>query len=212
MRRAVFAVLPVLFVLPGLAAADDEAELKEIVKWAKPVIGNQCEFPDFESGEQIAGSNQVYRFDYRYSYETEADTPHSYTLYKLHCMTGAYNFGYIYVTRNYFDDLAVISFAEPKLDIAYSDEDTMIELKNPPKIIGYGATNMLINGDFDPETKTITSYNKWRSIGDAWSSGTWAFSEGDFYLKEYSVDPIYNLNAENASEEQPDSDIYRIFP
>ena len=59
-------------------------------------------------------------------------------------------------------------------------------------IVGYTAESTLVNSDYDPGTQTLTSYNKWRGVGDAFSAGTWIFREGAFTLVRYDVDASYD--------------------
>jgi hypothetical protein len=54
---------------------------------------------------------------------------------------------------------------------------------------GYTSSDVLINSSFDAATSTLSSFSKWRGIGDAASSGTWKLVEGQFVLKGYEVDP-----------------------
>ena len=59
-------------------------------------------------------------------------------------------------------------------------------------IIGYTATDQLVNSDFDEQEQSITSFNKWRGVGDASSTGKWMFRDGDFTLVHYEVDASYD--------------------
>ena len=59
-------------------------------------------------------------------------------------------------------------------------------------IIGFQAADRLVNSEYDGTTKTITSYPKWRGIGDASSTGKWIFRNGDFTLVQYEVDASYD--------------------
>ena len=49
-----------------------------------------------------------------------------------------------------------------------------------------------MNSEFDEQEKAITSFNKWRGIGDVSSSGKYVFRDGDFTLVHYEVDPTQN--------------------
>ena len=49
-----------------------------------------------------------------------------------------------------------------------------------------------MNSGYDEDTKTITSYSKWRGVGDASSAGTWIFRNGEFALVKYEVDASYD--------------------
>jgi len=60
------------------------------------------------------------------------------------------------------------------------------------QIVGYTAEDQLMNSSYDPEARTIASTNKWRSAGDASSSGLWMFRNGDFTLVQYDVDASYD--------------------
>jgi hypothetical protein len=200
-------------LLPVSASAGDIDDLRKAAEWGKTAMGAECDFPEFESGDGIAENNRIHRFDFKYEYDTDADAAHVFTLYELHCMSGAYNVGNIYVTLSWDNKYQLLSFAEPSLDIRYKDAETMTELMGAPRVTGYRATSILINSSFDPATKTITSRSNWRGLGDAWSSGTWTFDDGQFILTGYDVDPVYDLNGENANqdEERP-QDIFRILP
>lgn len=142
-----------------------------------------------------------------------ADDPDSHaTLYQLFCMAGAYNVVQAYVFKPENGDLSLITFAQPTYEIDYADGDeTRTELKNPPTVTGYSTTATLVNSGFDTETQMLTSFAKWRGLGDAWSAGTWAFSQGQFVLERYEIDPTYEANDDNASEDQMERS-YTLFP
>jgi hypothetical protein len=38
----------------------------------------------------------------------------------------------------------------------------------------------------------LTSWSKWRGVGDASANGTWAFKNGRFVLVKYDVDASYD--------------------
>jgi hypothetical protein len=202
--------------LPVVASADDIADMKKIVKWVKPQFGDFCDFPEFASGQDIAENNKVYRIDYRYGYESDQDAAHRYTLYELHCGNGAYNVSNVYVGIGEDGARTLISFAEPELDIVYEDPDTSMKLKAPPKVTGFLTSNSLVNSSFDPATRRITSFSKWRGLGDAWSSGQWEFKDGQFVLREYTIDPVYELNGETGDNPDPEmdrpQDVFKLFP
>jgi hypothetical protein len=60
------------------------------------------------------------------------------------------------------------------------------------QIVGYTAEDQLMNSSYDPQTRTISSTNKWRGVGDAASSGAWMFRNGAFTLVKYDVDASYD--------------------
>ncbi|TIX06772.1 MAG: DUF1176 domain-containing protein, partial [Mesorhizobium sp.] len=59
-------------------------------------------------------------------------------------------------------------------------------------VVGFQATGWAVNSTYDDATQTITTFNKWRGVGDASSSGTYLFRNGDFSLVQYDVDASYD--------------------
>ena len=86
--------------------------------------------------------------------------------------------------------LNLLSFPEPHTDIKYVGEDS-IKLKSMV-VDGFDATQELTNSEYDEKTKSITSFAKWRGIGDASSNGTWVFVDGQFVLKDFDIDPTFD--------------------
>ncbi|MEO9168164.1 MAG: DUF1176 domain-containing protein, partial [Aestuariivirga sp.] len=112
------------------------------------------------------------------------------TLFKFVCSMAAYNETDIFYLADNENTLSRIAFAEPQMDISYLDTDSA-KLKSM-KVKSFTASDALINADFDPKTNSISNFAKWRGIGDASNSGTWIFSEGQFALQSYDVDPTYD--------------------
>jgi hypothetical protein len=128
-------------------------------------------------------------------------------------MSGAYNVSFVFLTPgSEAGDYKLLSFAEPKVDYDYKDE-MFTELVAPPRLVGYVTRSELVNADFDPAARILSSDAKWRGLGDAWSSGEWRFVEGEFVLSRYEIDPTYDLNKDETQQDdggQPDS--YVIYP
>ena len=83
-----------------------------------------------------------------------------------------------------------LPISAPHLDLKYEDEESK-KLKSI-KINGFTASIDLTNAEYDEKTNSISSFSKWRGIGDASSNGTWGFNDGQFVLKTYDVDPTYD--------------------
>lgn len=190
-RGLALAMLPVLLV-PVKALAQYASDLAAARTFMEGALGPQC-------GSEVYGAESDERFElrYRYGYESMSDPEHVAVLYRLACTAGAYNLIDAYVLRNEYDEMSVAAFAEPELDIAYENDDFEGKVESIA-IAGYGASSTVVNSGFDPERQTITSYNKWRGIGDAWSSGTWRFHEGRFILVRYEVDAAYDEKDDGA--------------
>lgn len=177
------ALLFVFALLAGPAVAQDSDTAKART-FAETTLGSRC-------SDNVVGDDERFEFRFRYSYENKSDPEHVSVLYHLNCGAGAYNLIDAYVLRDEYDDMSVLSFAQPTLDIKYENDDFEGKVQSI-KIIGYEATQFLINSQVDPKAETIISSNKWRGLGDAWSSGTWHFHQGRFILVKYEVDPTYD--------------------
>lgn len=134
---------------------------------------------------------QTYELKFRYSYESESDPEHTLHLFRFPCGSGAYNTVEVYYTVDEYGETRPVTFADPELDIRYENDDFEGKLESMT-IIGYRANDQLVNSDYDPATKSIYSYSKWRGLGDASSAGTWLFRSGAFTLVKYEADPTYD--------------------
>jgi hypothetical protein len=133
---------------------------------------------------------EVFAIQYKGKGATPGQPENKATLYAFSCMMAAYNETSVFYLDAGALGLARVSFARPHLDIAYADAESA-KLKSM-RIDGYEATSELTNAAFDPKTNAITEFSKWRGIGDASSSGTWTFQDGQFVLQDYAVDPTFD--------------------
>ncbi|WP_292895230.1 DUF1176 domain-containing protein [Nitratireductor sp.] len=179
-------------VLPpscGDGAPDEtDAILASATALFKSVYGASCP-QAFEQGrdEQV----ESYTIAFNYSHES-LDTPkHEARLFRFYCGSGAYNEIHAYILAGEDGELAPLQFATPETSVQYEDDDPEGKVEDI-RTIGYTADNTLVNSSYDADTLTLTSYNKWRGVGDAFSSGTWIFREGTFTLVRYDVDASYD--------------------
>jgi hypothetical protein len=208
MFRATVLLAVGVFSMSAAAEADERQKVLDAVKWAEQVMGGACDFSALKGKGNLAGS-RYFEIKYRDKGQDQDSPNNIYPLYQLLCNRGAYNTNFIYLTRN-DNGYALLSFAEPKLDYDYTDEN-FTALKSPPKVTGFRTTNELGNAEFDAKNNSISMTFKWRGLGDAWSSGEWVFAEGEFLLKEYNVDPTYQANDENA-DNATQSESYQVYP
>jgi hypothetical protein len=138
-------------------------------------------------GPDAAAKPEVYELHVHTAGETSADPEHLYRLYEFACSLYAYNASTVYYLANDYGEINKVSFAEPHMDIKYADDEGT-KLKSMV-VDGFTATDVLVNASFDQATATLSSFDKWRGVGDAASTGTWKFLEGQFVLKSYDVDP-----------------------
>jgi Protein of unknown function (DUF1176) len=166
-----------------------DATRDKIVGAFRAAYGDTCEtlMADAEPG---AADPEINALRYRYKYETDSDPEHEMRLFKFNCGMGAYNSNEVYYLADDSGGFRQLQFAEPELDIRYDDqEETKLESMT---VIGYTAADQLLNSEFDEKDKSLTSFNKWRGVGDASSIGRWIFRNGDFTLVRYEVDPTYD--------------------
>ncbi len=142
--------------------------------------------------EVLAGASepQVSFLNYHKKAEFPKTEPQQATLFKFVCGLSAYYETNVFYLADGSNGLRRLSFAEPQTDITYIGEDSA-KLKSM-KVTGFISSAELVNAGYDPKTSMITSFAKWRGIGDAYSAGEWQFLQGQFVLKNYVIDPTYD--------------------
>ena len=143
--------------------------------------------------ETRGGINEpaVHEIKYNYAGAASDEPEQVLKLYVFQCTLAAYNETQVYYLQD-STGLRPLSFSEPNMVIKHKAGDEEGKTLESMKVRGFTATTELVNSEYDPATKTITSFSKWRGIGDASSNGTWKFVEGQFVLDDYSVDPTYD--------------------
>lgn len=173
------------------APPPDETDpvLRQVKVKFKTAFAGQCTAtpgpqPDPAQPEQ-------YRIPFRYTSDAESDPERLARLFRFYCSAGAYNETHVFYLHDEIEGLRELQFATPELDIRYENDDFEGKVESVG-IIGYYAESGLVNSDYDETTKTLTSYSKWRGVGDASSLGTWIFRNGEFTLIKYEVDASYD--------------------
>lgn len=140
--------------------------------------------------EPDAASPEIHEIGFRYSSDGEADEERKARLFRFTCGWGAYNTNEVYYLADDIGDVSQLQFAQPELDIRYENEDD--RTVRSMRIVGYTASDRAVNSFYDPATRTITTFSKWRGVGDASSSGLYLFRDGRFVLVKYEVDASYD--------------------
>ncbi|HTV70987.1 MAG TPA: DUF1176 domain-containing protein [Rhizobiaceae bacterium] len=169
---------------PAVAQDPVKAKAMAIFKVAYKDI---CQTLDADA-EPNATEPEVHEIKFRYPDTPETDPEMKRTLYKFGCITGAYNTGEVYYIADDFGEVTQVQFAEPDLDIRYQDPDEQTKLDSMT-IIGWETTDQLVNSFYDEKEKSLTSWAKWRGVGDQSSTAKYIFREGQFTLVHYEVDP-----------------------
>lgn len=171
------------------STAQDANLAKQARKLHSLASGPMCERTD--GGYVPEDELQSWTFSYVPSYADDAEKE-EVTLIRIFCGAGAYNLQHAYYWYREFDGLQPLAFAEPTFDTKYEDDDLLEGKLESVTVSGMTAATILVNSEFDPETLTVTSHSLWRGIGDASSSGTWMFRDGQFALVSYDVDASYD--------------------
>ena len=175
-----------LSVGPALAQdapVGDPAAAKEMLR---ETFGWRC--IEAMDGRFADEEPDIFTIDVRADYE---DAPlETFTLYRLSCGAGAYNLIDLWLVAAPDGPPEPAAFPVPLAEPVYADEAS--EVLERIDVTGFTAEPTLVNSSYDPETRTITSYSKWRGIGDAYESGTWRFDYGRFVLTDYEVDPTFD--------------------
>ena len=177
-------------------------DMKAADAYITKTFGSNCTRHETDGIPMEPASDKRYDISYKYSFDA-GDVPESVAhLYRMYCSMGAYNETVVFLLRDDDGNFQTLSFAQPMASYDYAD-DNQTKLKNPPVVTGITASTTLINAEYDPETKTITSSSKWRGMGDAYDQGTYQFIDGVFQLTHYVIDPIYEGNIEGRGRRRP---------
>jgi hypothetical protein len=208
------AVSAALLAFAGDSHAAETApgdDLKAAVAFVFKAFPGQCDERDDSDASGLIEDDQAYELSWKSSYDDSGEEQKA-TLYRIFCYAGAYNIASVFAMRPADGDLALVSFAEPTFKVDYVEGDeTYTKLKATPEATGFGTTSILVNADFTPENNTISSFSKWRGIGDAWTQGEWQLRDGQFVLTAFSIDPIYEGNLDNPSDEEIDKH-FQLYP
>lgn len=134
---------------------------------------------------------ESWTFTYKPSWSEDAD-PEEVTLFRVWCMSGAYNVNHAYYILTPYEGLLPLTFATPTYEAKYGEADGVDGPLESLTMTGMGTSNFLVNSEFDPDSLTITAHSYWRGIGDASSSGWWVFDDGAFKLQQFDIDASYD--------------------
>ncbi|RFC64882.1 MULTISPECIES: DUF1176 domain-containing protein [Mesorhizobium] len=150
-----------------------------------------CDQIDTQTGLPQDGV-QDYTIKYKEESDTDSDPERITRLIGFACTMGAYNLSTIFYQWDDLNGLRQLSFAMPTMDIAYEEDGNTESPVHSITVNGFEAADQLVNPEFDAKTNTLTSFAKWRGVGDASANGTWAFKNGSFVLVKYDVDASYD--------------------
>ncbi len=141
-----------------------------------------------------AGLNdpQVYKFKYKDEGAADSDPDRVVTVFAFDCSLFAYNASTVFYIHDDVIGIHLLSFAQPHLVIIREKGDDEGKGLKSMTVDGFTSATELINSNVDEKSQSITSFNKWRGIGDASSAGTWSFNQGEFVLTNFVADPTFD--------------------
>ena len=162
-----------------------DAALEQAKKAFLATYGAQCD------KNLLANEPDTFSIKYKDKDAAASDPERETRLFHFSCSAAAYNESSIYYMSDDVSGVRQLQFTEPEMDIRYVNNDSEGKVESM-HIIGFQTTGWATNSDYDQDAHTITTFNKWRGVGDASSSGTYLFRNGDFSLVQYDVDASYD--------------------
>ena len=159
-----------------------------VLSVAKPAYGKLC---DFEFAAGPAERHKAWPLDYKMRDDPADQAIRKATLHELFCFSGAYNVSYVYLIETEDDGILPVFFPSPAFRPVYENPENSEKVLRID-ISGFTANPLVVNPIYDAATATLKSYGAWRGLGDASSSGTWRFIEGEFVLTHFDVDATYD--------------------
>ncbi|MCO6385468.1 DUF1176 domain-containing protein [Aliihoeflea sp. 40Bstr573] len=174
-----------------LELPETDAALLEAERVFATSFANRCGGGAMEGVAADERAPDSFEIGYRYMHETSDDALRTARLFRFFCKSGAYNISHVYLMTDGESPVEPVAFAVPELDIRYENDDLEGTVEEMTQL-GMITRTELINSDYDPDTQAITSFEKWRGVGDASASGRWIFRYGTFSLVFYEVDATYD--------------------
>ncbi|RUZ77922.1 DUF1176 domain-containing protein [Mesorhizobium sp. M7A.F.Ca.US.006.01.1.1] len=162
-----------------------DTALEQAKKAFLATYGGQCD------KQFLADEPTVFSIKYK-DKDAQPGAPDKETrLFHFSCSAAAYNESSVYYMTDEVSGVQQLQFAEPKMDIRYENNDSNGKLLGMT-IVGFQTSGWAVNSGYDEATQTITTFNKWRGVGDASDAGTYLFRNGNFSLVQYDVDASYD--------------------
>ncbi|MBZ9798289.1 DUF1176 domain-containing protein [Mesorhizobium sp. ES1-4] len=162
-----------------------DTALEQAKKAFLATYGDQCD------KQLLAKEPEVFSITYKDKNAQPGDPDKETRLFHFSCSAAAYNESSVYYMTDEADGVRQLQFAEPETDIRYENNDSDGKLLSVT-VIGFRTTGWAVNSDYDQVAHTITTFNKWRGVGDASDAGIYLFRNGDFSLVQYDVDASYD--------------------
>lgn len=135
-----------------------------------------------------AGSNmQPASFELQIGEETAARQA---LLVEFPCQIGAYSQTAVYLMSDQHGTVTEVFFPSPQVHVTYLGEgservDEIVITETPD-------VREVVNPSYDASSRTMSEYNKWRGLGDAYTQTRWGYKDGRFQIMHFAVDASFD--------------------
>lgn len=184
MRRILASAL-LTFAAPALAQTPPETAAA--VKAFSAAFADACDGAFLEDGALI---HEPQRFDVLAP--SDWGEPAPVVVWQFWCGAGAYNIQHLFLIHTDYRGIHPAALPAPELRIVNEDPEDFESAVKSVDIIGWTASVLAINAEFDPERLEIRETGYWRGIGDASNTAVWRLVNEGFRLVRYDVDASYD--------------------
>lgn len=118
--------------------------------------------------------------------------PEKVVLWQFRCNLGAYNLQAVMMGWTEYDGIRPIPFPRPDIAVINENPDDYESPVKEIKILGWSASPVVVNPEFDASTGEMTAVSAWRGLGDASDLSVWQLVDGAFRMTRFEADGSYD--------------------
>lgn len=112
-------------------------------------------------------------------------------LVEFPCQIGAYSRTAVYLLSDQHGTVSEVVFPSPRIDVTYSGKGEGAAVEKIA-ITGTPDLREVVNPGYDADSRTMTERNKWRGVGDAYTTTRWGFRHGKFEIMYFALDATFD--------------------
>lgn len=112
-------------------------------------------------------------------------------LVEFACRSGAYNHSAVYVMSDQHGRVTEVFFPSPQIEVRHAEgsEQRVVE---DIVIVATPELREVVNPRYDAVSRSIFERNKWRGLGDAYTTTQWGYKQGRFHIMRFAVDASFD--------------------
>lgn len=185
MRRLVTAACLAL-CLPALPIRADDLDAQATAAFSDGFQG-ACSGAFLEDGSLIEPPQR-----FEVTMPVTYSDPERAVLWLFRCNIGAYNVQAVPLLWTEYDGIRPAPVTRPDLQVINEVPDDYESPVKEVRILGWSASTMVVNPEFDAASQTLRATGYWRGMGDASDSSVWRLVDGAFRLVRFDVDASYD--------------------